>query len=190
MQAVLRPLALLACLILHGCMTYSHKTLGPQPPLDAPSPTKPSVVLQYSAQYLYNGKEAPHLAPMVRAKEPMLKALEQSQRFEQVILTPQAADRYMSVTVTHHEQGNQFLAFISGFSLMLIPSKADMTVSMDMVFRDADGEVLGTVRSDEQLSTWFHLVLLPGFLFSASYDDLIIQLTQHNLAKAQRLDLL
>ncbi|MBC3955942.1 hypothetical protein [Pseudomonas triticifolii] len=90
----------------------------------------------------------------------------------------------MTATLRNHEEGSLGLAFVTGFTFFLIPSKSDNTVSLDLTFRDVDGKKLGQVSKQEKLTTWRHLVLVFAVPFNDSSDRLIRELARSALEEA------
>lgn len=187
------PLLLTTLLLnLTGCATYSHDDLTPvkQWPPVATSGAKPSLYLKVEGQHLLNG--APTGANLNQAKlaEFVLKEYQSSQQFERVTLEQQTSDIYATVQITNHERGSMVGAFITGFTLFVIPGKYDNTLTMETVFKDGQGKVLGRVEKEETTTTWMQLLLIFALPFNESLDNVLTQLARSSLEDAAQQGLL
>lgn len=173
-------------LSLTGCATYSHDDLTPvkQWPPASSGTTKPSVYLKVDGEYLLNNKAMGGGFNQAKLAELVLKEFQGSQQFGQVALTQQTADLYVSVQVTNHERSSIPAAFITGFTLFVIPSKHSNTLSMRSVFKDSEGKELGRVEKHETLTTWMQLLLIVALPFNESADNVLTQLAQSSLEEA------
>lgn len=179
-------LALLMSLaVLQGCASYSHN-LQSEPtqwPLSNEKPTK--AYLSVHAEYQLNDAAANSITNITALENLVKKDLEESGYFSAVTTQKEAADVYATVTLRNHEEGSMGLAFITGLSLFLIPGAFDNTYSVEMRFRDADGNVIGKTSAQERVTTWMHLILLPAAPFArADIDETISILTKRALEKA------
>ncbi|QHF02776.1 MULTISPECIES: hypothetical protein [Pseudomonas syringae group] len=179
-------LAVLFYLSLQGCMTYSHHELAQarQWPLAQPSKTKPAAYLKVQSEFAFNEDRANSNADIAALEKVLQEEFLSSQRFSKVTTQQQASDVYVTATLRNHEEGSLGLAFVTGFTFFLIPSKSDNTVSLDLTFRDVDGKKLGQVSKQEKLTTWRHLVLVFAVPFNDSSDRLIRELARSALEEA------
>lgn len=192
MKQLIALCTVLASLALQGCMTYSHNSLQQveQWPLAAPQQDKPTAYLKVHTEYLINGNPGTSNANVAKLEALLVQAFTDSGRFARVTTEQEESDLYVTVTLRNHETGNLGLAVITGATFFLIPGTYDNTLTMDMVFRDGNGERLGRVEKQEALTTWMHLFLIFALPFQGSSDALLSQLAQSNLEEAVRQDLL
>ena len=185
---------LLATLLLSltGCATYTHDQLAPvkQWPPAASSNAKPSLYLKVEGQYLFNGNATGAGFNQAKLAELVLKEYQGSEQFGRVTLDQQTSDLYATVQVTNHERGNLASAFITGFTLFLIPGKYSNTLTMETVFKDGQGTVLGRVEKHETTTTWMQLLLIFALPFNESADNVLTQLAQSSLEDAVQQELL
>ena len=81
-------------------------------------------------------------------------------------------------------------AFITGFTLFVIPGKYSNEITMETVFKDGTGNVLGRIEKRETITTWMQLFLIVAVPFNASTDNILTQLTQSSLEEAARQKLI
>lgn len=186
MKRILTLLLATALLHLTGCATYSHDDLTPvtQWPPAAAGSDKPSLYLKVEGQYLFNGNATGAGFNQAKLAELVLREYQDSQQFAHVTLAQQSSDLYATVQVTNHERGNLASAFITGFTLFVIPGKYDNTLTMETVFRDGQGKVLGRVEKHETTTTWMQLLLIFALPFNESADNVLRQLARSSLEEA------
>ena len=191
MKPICCMLVLLLGLQLSGCVTYSNNQLAdPRPwPLEQPAEKK-SAYLKLQTEYLFNGNpgkggfNVPHLEKL------LIREYKDSQAFDQVTTNRQAADVYVKVTVRNHEKGSLPLAFLSGFSLTVIPGTYDNELTMETRFLDAEGNDLGQIVKRETTTTWVQLLLIFALPFSESTDPTLSRLVRSTLEEAARRKLI
>ncbi|RMQ50178.1 hypothetical protein ALQ04_02310 [Pseudomonas cichorii] len=186
MNKFLTLLAIVFSLSLQGCMTYSHHELTPvgQWPLAQAKQDKPTVNLKVLAEHSVNANPVNASANIVALEKLLIQEFQESQRFSKVLTEQQASDIYVTATLRNHEEGNMASAFLTGFTLFLIPGTFDNTLSLELSFRDKDGKKLGQVRKHEKLTTWMHLVLIFAVPFNESSDQVVKQLVRSALEEA------
>ncbi|MBX8487401.1 hypothetical protein K5D47_13940 [Pseudomonas cichorii] len=179
-------LAIVFSLSLQGCMTYSHHELTPagQWPLAAAKQEKPAVYLKVLAEYAHNDNAMNTNTNIAGLEKLLLQEFKDSQRFSGVTTEQQSSDVYVTATLRNHEEGNLAGAFLTGFTLFLIPNTFDNTLSLELTFRDKDGKKLGQVRKQEKLTTWVQLLLIFAVPFNESTDMLVKQLARSALEEA------
>ncbi|WP_043309356.1 hypothetical protein [Pseudomonas sp. ML96] len=192
MNRIFSLLLVTLLLQLTGCATYSHDDLSPvtQWPPAAASGAKPSLYLKVEGQYLFNGNATGAGFNQAKLAELVLKEYQGSEQFERATLAQQTSDIYASVQVTNHERGSMASAFITGFTLFIIPGKYSNTLTMETVFKDGQGTVLGRVEKHETMTTWMQLLLIFALPFNESADNVLTQLTQSSLEDAVKQGLL
>lgn len=183
-------LTLLAIIVfLTGCMTYSHNKLGDADQLliiAASKSDKPSINLRVTAERQFNKKpQVLHPAVMAKWEESVVKHYKESELFSAVKTGRNISDIYADVVIVNNEEGNLFLAFLSGFTLMVLPAKGDNIITIETTFKDAAGNIKGKVIKTEKVTTWIQLLLIFGMPFSVSTDDVFGQIIKHTLAEAE-----
>lgn len=186
MNKFLALLAIVFSLSLQGCMTYSHHELTPvgQWPLAQTKQDKPTVYLKMLAEYALNDNAMNTNTNIAKVEKIVLQELQDSQRFAKVTTEQQSSDLYVTATLRNHEEGNLAGAFLTGFTLFLIPNTFDNTISLELTFRDKDGNKLGQVRKQEKLTTWLQVLLIFAIPFNESQEPLVKQLTRSALEEA------
>lgn len=192
MNRILTLLLATLLLSLTGCATYSHDdlTLVKQWPPVATSSDKPSLYLKVEGQHLFNGNPTGANLNQAKLAEFVLKEYQSSEQFERVTLEQQTSDIYATVQITNHERGSMVGAFITGFTLFVIPGKYDNTLTMETVFKDGQGKVLGRVEKEETTTTWMQLLLIFALPFNESLDNVLTQLARSSLEDAVQQGLL
>ena len=65
------------------------------------------------------------------------------------------------VRVRDAVQGSKAFGYLSARTWLLVPSRERDRIRVRTIFRDRDGAVLGAFRSEETVTTWFQIFLLP-----------------------------
>jgi hypothetical protein len=192
MKQLLTTLLACALLTLTGCISYSNHDLAPLkqwPPAD-PLTHKQSAFIKVDTQVLFNGKNRASNVNQAALDNLILQQYQDSQRFSDTTLSKQTSDLYINVRISNNELGNMVSAFITGFTLFIIPGKYSNEITMETVFKDGTGKVLGRIEKRETITTWMQLLLIVAVPFNARLDDVIIQLTQSSLEEAARQKLI
>jgi hypothetical protein len=192
MKQLLTTLLACALLTLTGCISYSNHDLAPVkqwPPADALT-HKQSAFIKVDTQVLFNGKNRASNVNQAALDNLILQQYQDSQRFSDTTLSKQTSDLYINVRISNNERGNMVSAFITGFTLFIIPGKYSNEITMETVFKDGTGKVLGRIEKRETITTWMQLLLIVAVPFNARLDDVIIQLTQSSLEEAARQKLI
>lgn len=186
MKTLCTTLLLCAVVTLSGCLSYSHNQLKQveQWPLGSDQAQAPSAYIKIETQYLHNEKTHNAQFNLPKLEELILDEYQSSQRFTQVTTERVNSDLYIDIRLTNHERSNLVMAFISGFSLMMIPTKADNELIMETTFKDAQGTELGKVTKRESLTTWIQIGLIFAIPFNPSLDPILSKLTRSTLEEA------
>lgn len=192
MKPLITLFTLVATLALQGCMTYSHNQLAPveQWPLAAAKQDKPSVYLKVQSEYRFNDNPGNNNLNVAQLEKLLSTQFMDSGRFSRVSTEQEESDVYVTVTLRNHEEGNVGLAVVTGATFFLIPGTYDNTLTLDMLFRDGQGQKLGRVQKQEELTTWMHLLFVFALPFNESADKLLTELTQSTLEEAAKKDLI
>ena len=186
MKQLLTTLLACALLTLTGCISYSNHDLEPVkqwPPANTLM-HKQSAFIKVDTQVLFNGKNRVSNVNQAALDSLILQQYQGSERFSDVTLSKQTSDLYINVRISNNELGNMVSAFITGFTLFVIPGKYSNEITMETIFKDGSGKVLGRIEKRETITTWMQLLLIVAVPFNARLDDIIIQLTQSSLEEA------
>jgi len=181
-----------ALLVLTGCASYSNHTLPEvgQWPLAAPAEAKPTAQLQVESRYLFNDQNRAGGFNQENLEKLLVKEFKDSGRFSAVTTAKERSDVYVSVRMTNHERGSTVSAFVTGFTLFIVPGRFKNEFTMEAQFKDADGKVLGKVEKSESVTTWMQLLLIFAAPFNESADNVLVKLTRSTLEEAARQKLI
>lgn len=181
---------LVSFMVLGSASCASFRAGQVQPVSDWPPQTsaKKSIRLITTYDYMLNGKpmEGAALAIDTQAQR-VADVYVDSGMFSQVIRDRGETDLVGRVKMEQEEDGSMALAFITGLTLYLVPSKSDVTVRVKTTFADADGNDLGTFEKAEKIAVWqqLFLVFVAPFKFPVSvYTDTIRDLNRATIADA------
>lgn len=180
--------AVLLSVVLCGCLSYRHGRFEELEPLsndDTTQPTK-SVAVLVSGEYHTKAGEVSVVNVMPRWENAAVKALERCGYFSEVKVGQEEADVYADIHVAETESGSLALAFISGITLLVIPSTADYEIVLTATLRDRNGLVIGTAEKTEELTQWYQILFILALPFNSTEAGVITMLTEEAL-KEMRL---
>lgn len=192
MKALFAALLASALLTLTGCISYSHHDLAlvEQWPPVAPLEQKRSAYIKVDTQYLFNEQNRASGTDQSGLEKLILQQYQSSGRFSRVTTVKETSDLYISVRLSNHERGSLASAFITGLTLFVIPGKYSNELTMETLFKNADGNVLGRIEKRETITTWMQVLLIFALPFNESGDNILTQLTQSSLEEATRQKLI
>lgn len=100
------------------------------------------------------------------------KAYKESNLFSSVNEGFGDADITAEVKVTNDGHGSMALAFISGLTLMVIPSTAEDRVITQTTYRNREGKVLAEVTKQDSVRTWMQILLFPGVVVANPFSKI------------------
>lgn len=157
-----RPIALVALLglLLPACASFQGDRLGAVPQVPTPD-EKPTVSVAVFGEGRLNGekRDLPTSA-LERFKEATREAYEGSGFFSDVRMGLEESDLRAEVKITNSGNPNYGLAFLSGFTLLLIPAKATDVFDVETAFKDRSGETIAEFSRTEEMDTWIELFLI------------------------------
>ena len=164
MNRLLRISALfLGLALLTGCAgVRSGETadLGAWP---AAKEQKPSLRYVVEGRMKMNDADSTAAPAVVKSWSDIVgKAYQESNLFSSVNEGFGDADITAEVKVTNDGLGSMALAFISGFTLGVIPATGEDRVITETIYRDRNGQVLATLTKEDGVRTWIQILLLPG----------------------------
>lgn len=195
MKGLIKHSLVLAAVLLTGCVSYSQHELPPvqtwPPTANAPA-QKPSAYVRTTAQNHVNGGPGNTAAgaPAALWEKAVADSFRQSNRFSRVSTDKVDSDIYVDATLHNNEEYSPVSAFITGFTLFVIPTTAKNIFTLETVFKDKDGKELGRVKKSESVRTWAHLVLIVGIPFQADTREVVEALTRSTLDEAVQRKLL
>ncbi|UWF51595.1 hypothetical protein NYP20_11750 [Pseudomonas sp. N3-W] len=192
MNKYLVVLLMLSSSTLTGCISYSRHDL---PPVDQWPPAqarqdKPSAYLHVSTLYQFNGELSGGPGNTDAVQKSMLETFKESGQFKNVTTDKVDSSLYVTSTLTNNEQGSVVSAWLTGFTLFVIPTTFSNTFTLETVFKDHDGNVLGKIVKKENTRTWMQILLVVGAPFSERGDGLLKHLTQSTLDEAVKRKLI
>lgn len=156
-------IAFVALALLSGCASFRSgetENLGEWPQAKE---QKPSLRYVVQGKQIINGQPAA-IAPngMKMWSDIVGKSYTESGLFSSVNEGFGDADILAEVKITNDGEGSMALAFLSGFTFCVLPATAKDTVITETVYRDRNGNVLGEIKKQDSMRTWFQILLLPG----------------------------
>ncbi|MBD9587944.1 hypothetical protein IB254_12840 [Pseudomonas sp. PDM03] len=192
MNKYLLVLLLMASSVLTGCISYSQHSL---PPVDQWPPAqarqdKPSAYLHVTIQQKFNGELSGAGDNAALVEKNMLETFKESGQFKSVTTDKVDSNLYVTSTLTNNEQGNIASAWLTGFTFFVIPTTYSNTFTLETVFKDQEGNVLGKIVKQESTRTWLQILLIVGAPFNERGDVLLKHLTQSTLDEAVKRKLI
>lgn len=193
MTRYFQALLVLLVLALPGCASYSLHTLPPVeawPPTAATEPVKPTAFVRFTAMHLFNGEQTNGGVNAAAWQKILLDNYNNSQRFQRVTTDKVDSDVYVYATLRNNEQGSQLSAIVTGATFFIIPTAFQNTLTLETVYKDRDGKVLGRIEKSETVNTWMQLFLVVALPFRPSDEELIKHLSQSSLEEAVKRKLI
>lgn len=163
-----KALGLSLALTLGGCASFTSDQVAPVSlPSMASYSNKPNVYVDFD---FYQGEpngssvEMPQARDMLRPN--LQKTLNDSGLFGRITLDEfqkQPGDYTLRLKVYNHgaNGGQMVLAFISGFSMMVIPAVATDQYTMTLETVDEQGASLKSASNHDQINTWMGIWFIP-----------------------------
>ncbi|WP_460145526.1 hypothetical protein [Pseudomonas sp. S2_A02] len=192
MNKYLLVLLILLSSSLTGCISYSQHELAPLdqwPPAQARQ-DKPSAYLHVTTQQQFNGELSGGVGNAALVEQKMLETFKESGQFKSVTTDKVDSSLYLTSTLTNNEQGNVASAWLTGFTLFVIPTTFSNTFTLETVFKDREGNVLGKIVKQESTRTWMQVLLIVGLPFNERGDTVLKHLTQSTLDEAVKRKLI
>lgn len=192
MNKYLLTLLLLVSSTLTGCISYSQHELAPVdqwPPMQARQ-DKPSAYLHVTTQQQFNGELSGGVGNAALVEQHILETFKESGQFKNVTTDKVDSNLYVTSTLTNNEQGNIASAWLTGFTFFVIPTTFSNTFTLETVFKDREGNLLGKIVKQESTRTWMQILLIVGLPFNERGDAVLKQLTQSTLDEAVKRKLI
>ena len=155
-------LCALGAVALAGCAGFRQgKVSVTSWPLTATR--KPSIGLTVTLENSLNGKpiDAGAATLLEKASVQIQELYYESGLFSEVRRTTEDTDLVAIIRIKRSEDGSLAMAFLTGLTLYVLPSSADITWNVRTEFRDRDGKTLGTIEKTEVVTLWQQLFLFP-----------------------------
>lgn len=193
-------------LALGGCASFTKDEVAPvKLPSMASYANKPNVYVDFD---FYQGEPKSASAvelPQARdqLKPELQKILSDSGLFGRVTLDEfqkQPGDYSLRLKMYNHppNAGSMVLAFISGFSLMVIPAYGTDQYTMSLEAVDGTGQALTTASNHDAIGTWFGIWFIPMMgntpkaavndTFARQVNALLKQMIDNNTLKYSALE--
>ena len=192
MNKYLLVLLLLVSSTLTGCISYSQHDLAQvdQWPPAQVRQDKPSAYLHVTTQQQFNGELSGGVGNAALVEQSMLGIFKESGQFKSVTTDKVDSNLYVTSTLTNNEQGNIASAWLTGFTLFVIPTTFSNTFTLETVFKDREGNMLGKIVKQESTRTWMQILLIVGLPFNERGDAVLKHLTQSTLDEAVKRKLI
>lgn len=160
-------LACLAWLSLEGCAAFRGGETKPPSswPLSS-GPGKQSISLIVTGEGMVNGRKVDtHPAALKAWQAAAERAYKDSGLFSDVQGSAADTDLRAEIHVIDRGNANQGLAFLSGFTMTLVPAYAKGEYRIKTTLKDKEGKEVGSFETKESFSFWieFFLVFVMPF---------------------------
>lgn len=147
---------------LSGCAAFRTGETQPQTPwLISKEPGKQSISLLVSGESSVNGTRQDVPQRMIDAWQAVTeKAYKDSGYLSDVKIGAAETDLRAEIHFTDRGEANQGLAFLSGFTMTLIPANAQGDMVVKTTLKNKEGTELGTFEKKETLSFWIQFFLI------------------------------
>ncbi len=131
-------------------------------------------------------RERPSKESLEVFEKQAVRAYGESGLFSKVAIGTGMADLKAEVEVSGEEgQSNGFLRLLNGMTLTLIPVPIEYSPTMKTVFRDSQGNTLGTIKKSEDVSIWMGFLLAFAMPFrSIDVNGVIFDLYRATISDA------
>lgn len=189
-MSYLQRISLVAlCLTFIGCATFRD---GANPPIvkwppDSTIKTK-SIALRVDAKAIVNNQNTEVNATFLEKwREQVLNAYSSSGYFSTIHSGSETADILAEISILDKGDANMGLAFLSGFTMTMIPSKTREGFIVKTTYKDSQGNILGSLEKTEYADTWIQLFMFPLMPFywpGSEYMELISDLNKNLIIDA------
>ena len=111
-----------------------------------------------------------------------IKAYRDSGLFSEVKGDADEADLYAEVVIVDKGDPNALLAFITGLTLYIVPSKATDEFTVKAAIRDKDGKILGRFEKSETVILWQQLFMV--FAMPSNWPESVAKEALYDLNRA------
>ena len=146
-----------------GCAAFAGKQLPKVKTFPAISGTKPTVQVQLRFKQYMNGKPISFGAKMAEKgmQNKIVQVFKKSGVFTNAAADLRNPDLDVKVDLTDEGEANMGMAFLTGLTLFIIPSKAVDTYKLCATVMDASGKQVGSYQLQDSVTQWQQILLLP-----------------------------
>lgn len=148
--------------VVSGCAAFRGGET--QPPSTWPLSKglgKQSISLLISGEAIVNGQKADvHQAATTAWEKAAEKAYKDSGLFSDVKMGAADTDLRAEIHVIDRGEASTGLAFLSGFTMTLIPAKGEEEYVIKTILKNKQGQQLGTFERKEPMTFWIQLFLI------------------------------
>lgn len=152
----------LTWLIVSGCAAFRGGET--HPPTTWPlsnGPGKQSISLVITGEAIVNGQKADvHRAAINAWEQAAEKAYKDSGLFPDIKIGAGETDLRAEIHVVDRGEASMGLAFLSGFTMTLIPAKGNEEYIIKTVFKNKGGQQLGSFETKEPMTFWIQFFLI------------------------------
>jgi hypothetical protein len=150
-------------LLLSGCATFRD---GPNPPITKWPPgsvaKNKTIALQVTGKAIVNNQPAEATVKFLEKwREEAVRAYESSGFFTSVKGGSNQADVHAEITIIDKGEASKGLAFLTGFTMFIIPSHIQEGFIVKTTYKDNSGNSIGSFEKSESADTWMQLFLFP-----------------------------
>jgi hypothetical protein len=146
-----------------------------------------TVALQVTGSAIVNDSPA-EVNPkfLEKWREQVAAAYQSSGIFSAVTAGTEPADIRAEVKITDQGEGSKVLAFITGFTLFIVPCHVREGFIVKTTYFDQAGNSLGTFEKTEFADMWMQLFLLPVTPFKppGEFKDMLYDLNRNTIIEA------
>jgi len=180
--------ALIFVLVLSGCATFRD---GANPPITKWPPDSAlknkTIAIQVIGKSILNNQTADvNVEFLENWREQVVRAYETSGFFSAVKNSSDQCDIFAEVSITDKGEASGGLAFLTGFSMFIIPAHAREGFIVKTTYKDKSGNAMGSFEKAESADTWIQLFLLPMMPFKplSEYKEMLFDLNRNTLIEA------
>ena len=169
---------------LSGCAAFrSGEAQPPTPWPISKEPGKQTISLLITGESSVNGTRQDVPQRMIEAWQAVTeKAYKDSGFFSDVKVGAAETDLRAEIHFTDRGEANTGLAFLSGFTLTLIPANAHGEMVVKTTLKTKEGQELGTFEKKEALSFWIQFFLI--FIMPFNWPNTVITEMLYDLNRA------
>ena len=154
--------------LLSGCASFREGNVPRAQPASQRAVTegKTISVKVYGAVILSGDIYQANPETLKKWRRQTIKAYEDHDIFSVVRGDAGESDLHAEVMIIDRGDPNRFLAFITGLTLYIIPSKVTHEITVKTTIKDGDGNTLGNFEKSETITLWQQLLMIFAMPFN------------------------
>ena len=187
-MSFLKCTAIILSLALSGCATFRD---GANPPITKWPPDSAvrnkTISLQVVGKSIMNNEPIEtNVKFLDKWRIQVVSAYESSGLFSAVKGGAEKADIRAEISITDKGEGSIALAFLTGFTMFMIPSHVHEGFIIKTTYKDNSGNTLGSFEKSEFADTWIQLFMFPVMPFKppSTYEALLFDLNRNTIIEA------